>query len=72
VSTLAEIETAVPGLGLRELSQLEHLVRSTRLQRERQSRPSALDLPPLSLGTVLQPLGPDDDLLGEMMDDTRD
>ncbi|MFZ4766643.1 MAG: hypothetical protein ACOYMN_16950 [Roseimicrobium sp.] len=72
MSTLAEIETAVPGLGLSDLSHLEHLVRTMRLKRERQSRPSALDLPPLRLGTVLQPLGPDDDLLEEMMDDARD
>ncbi|MBX7209147.1 MAG: hypothetical protein K1X78_12590 [Verrucomicrobiaceae bacterium] len=71
MSTLAEIEIAVPGLGLSELSHLEHLVRATRLRRERQSRRSALDLPPLQLGTVLQPLSPDDDLLEEMMDDAR-
>ena len=71
MSTLAEIETAVPGLCLSELSHLEHLVRATRLRLRRQSRPSAFDLPPLRLGTVLEPLGPDDDLLEEMMDDTR-
>ncbi len=71
MSTLAEIETAVPSLGLRELEHLEHVVRATRLKRERQLRPSALDLPPLSLGVVLQPLSPDDDLLEEMMDEAR-
>jgi hypothetical protein len=32
-------------------------------------RTSILDFPPLVLGTVLRPLGPDDDLLGEMMAD---
>ena len=72
MSTLVEIESAVPGLGLSDLSRLEQLIRSIRLKRERQSRPSALDLPPLQLGTVLEPLGPDDDLLEEMMDDARD
>ena len=71
MSTLAEIEAAVPGLGLHELTHLERLVRATRLRLERQSRPSALDLPPLRLGTILQPLEPDDDLLEEMMDDAR-
>jgi hypothetical protein len=31
-------------------------------------RTSILDFPRLDLGTVLRPLGPDDDLLGEMLD----
>lgn len=34
-----------------------------------QSRQSIRDLPPLSLGQVLQPLTPDDDLLEEMRHD---
>ena len=29
---------------------------------------SILDFPRLDLGAVLRPLGPDDDLLGEMLD----
>jgi hypothetical protein len=33
-------------------------------------RTSILDFPRLDLGTVLRPLGPDDDLLGEMLDET--
>ena len=32
-------------------------------------RASILDFPRLDLGTVLRPLGPDDDLLGEMLDE---
>jgi hypothetical protein len=32
-------------------------------------RMSILDFPRLNLGTVLRPLGPDDDLLGEMLDE---
>jgi hypothetical protein len=32
-------------------------------------RTSILDFPRLDLGTVLRPLGPDDDLLGEMLDE---
>jgi hypothetical protein len=28
-------------------------------------------LPPLNLGKVIKPLEPDDDLLGEMLDDKR-
>jgi hypothetical protein len=32
-------------------------------------RMSILEFPPLDLGNVLRPLGPDDDLLGEMLDE---
>jgi hypothetical protein len=72
MSTLTEIETAIPGLDPLELERLEQFVRATRLSRERQRRASALDLPPLRLGTVLHPLHPDDDLLEEMIHDARD
>jgi hypothetical protein len=34
-------------------------------------RTSILDFPLLNLGAVLRPLGPDDDLLGEMLDEAR-
>ena len=34
-------------------------------------RISILDFPRLHLGTVLRPLGPNDDLLGEMLDEVR-
>ncbi|MCB1227319.1 MAG: hypothetical protein KDK99_15985 [Verrucomicrobiales bacterium] len=71
MSKLAEIESAVPDLGLQELVHLEQLVRETRLRRERKTRPSALDLPPLTLGKVLRPLDADDDLLEEMIHDAR-
>jgi hypothetical protein len=71
MSTLVDIETAVPSLGLQELAHLEHMVRATRVKRERQSKPSALDLAPLNLGALIRPLSPDDDLLEEMMDDAR-
>ncbi len=29
---------------------------------------SVLDIPPLNVGSILRPLGPDDDLLGEMLE----
>jgi predicted DNA-binding antitoxin AbrB/MazE fold protein len=32
---------------------------------------SVLDIRPVSLGKVLNPLSPDDDLLGEMLEDRR-
>jgi hypothetical protein len=69
MNTLAEIENAVPKLGMEELDELERYVRTVRLRRTKPSRPSALDLPPLQLGQVLRPLGPEDDLLEEMLND---
>jgi hypothetical protein len=72
MSTLAEIENAVPQLGVEELGELERFVRSVRLVRTKQRKPSALDLPPLRLGTMLKPLSAEDDLLEEMLNDARD
>ena len=71
MSTLAEIEAAIPQLSPEELSELESAVRAVRRRKQKASGRSALDLAPLQLGKVLRPLGPDDDLLGEMLDDTR-
>lgn len=70
MSTLADIEMAVPHLAADELSHLERLIHSLRTRRSRKQR-SALDLPPLQLGKVLKPLGAEDDLLEEMLNDHR-
>ena len=72
MSTLAEIEMAIPQLDLAELSHLKRVVHSLRLRKEQPRRLSAFDLSPLKLGKVLKPLTAEDDLLGEMLDDTRD
>lgn len=37
----------------------------------RRSQTSVLDMPPLNLGRVLRPMNGQDDLLEEMLDDTR-
>jgi hypothetical protein len=71
MSTLAEIEMAVPHLGVDELTHLERLIHALRMKKNR-TRRSALDLPPLNLGRVLKPLNNEDDLLEEMLDDARD
>lgn len=55
-----------------ELSELEHFGRALRLRRSREQQRSAFDLPPLRLGTVRMPLNAEDDLLEEMLNDTRD
>lgn len=70
MSTLAQIELALPHLAEEELSHLERFVHSLRRRRAQKSR-SALDLAPLRLGKVLKPLSAEDDLLEEMLDDPR-
>ena len=67
MSTLAEIELAVPHLAADELSYLERLVHSLRIRKAKKQR-SALDLPPLKLGKVLKPLSAEDDLLASRLD----
>lgn len=71
MSTLAEIELAVPHLAADELSHLERLIHSLRVRKAKTQR-SAFDLAPLDLGKVLKPLSAEDDLLEEMLDDSRD
>ena len=63
MSTLAEIELAVPHLAADELLQLERLIHSLRVRRSKTQR-CAFDLAPLELGKVLKPLSTEDDLLG--------
>ncbi len=57
MSTLTEVEAAVPQLSVKELIQLEQFVRQTRLVKIQQTGSSALELPPLDLGRMLTPLG---------------
>ena len=66
VSTLREIEAAVPELSAEDLAELERFVRSAR-ERQTVARHSVLDIAPVSLGGILRPLSDDDDLLGEMV-----
>lgn len=66
MSTLAEIEMAVPHLTADELSHLERLIHSLRVRKSKKQR-SAFDLAPLQLGKVLKPLSAEDDLLDEML-----
>ncbi len=63
MSTLAEIEMAVPHLAADELSHLERLIRSLRVRQTKKQR-SAFDLAPLQHGKVLNA---EDDLLDEML-----
>lgn len=62
MSTLTEIETAVPHLVADELSHLERLIHSLRVRHSKKQR-SAFDLAPLQLGKVLELLSAEGEML---------
>jgi hypothetical protein len=71
MSSLTEIEQATDALPLDQQESL-FVWLSGRLHRRRLasgSSHSVLDITPVSLGRVIRPLGPDDDLLGEMLEE---
>ena len=57
MSTLAEVESVVVQFSAEQLAELEQFVRRTRLEKTQGRGRSALDLPPLDLGEILQPVG---------------
>jgi len=68
MSTLAEIEAAVPKLNAKELAELEKFVQAERKKVALPAGHSVLDIPPVSVGHILQSLSVDGDLLGEMLE----
>ena len=68
MSTLAEIEEAVPHLSAEELAELERFVRKARQEQNRRKPHSVLDLKPAHLGEMLRPLGD----RGEWYDEMRE
>ena len=68
MSTLAEIEQAVPQLSAEELAELERFVRSARREKSREAGVSVFDLPPLDLGEMLRPLGDREEWYDEMLE----
>ena len=68
MSTLAEIEEAIPKLNAEELAELERFILAQRQETASAKRHSVLDIPTVSVGRILRPFSPDDDLLGEMLE----
>ncbi len=68
MSTLAEIEDAVPQLSAEELVKLERFVRMARRGKDREAGASVFDLPPLDLGGMLRPLGDREEWYDEMLE----
>lgn len=66
MSTISEIEKAVPKLSAQELAKLERLIRKTRCEREGKSKPTLRDIKPVSVGKILRPFGTRDEWYDEM------
>lgn len=57
MSTIHDIETMMAHLSPEQLAELEKLARQKRLEKIARGETSALDLPALDLGEILQPTG---------------
>ena len=75
MSTLDEIEAAVDQLPPQQQERLLYFLtarlhngRTVPLSMSARAGRSVLDIGPVSVGKVLRPLSPDDDLLGEMLE----
>jgi len=70
MSNLTEIERAADALPLEQQENLfAWLAERMRRRHLNSASPhSVLEIPPVSLGRVIRPLKPDDDLLGEMLE----
>ena len=68
VSTLAEIEEAVPLLSQDELTELERFVRLTKRTKAAAQPHSIMDIKPSSLGKMLRPLGTREEWHDEMLE----
>jgi hypothetical protein len=69
MSTISEIEKAVPQLSVEELAKLEQLIRKTKRDKEGARKPSLRDIEPVSVGKILQPLGTRDQWYDEMREE---
>jgi hypothetical protein len=67
MSTLAEIEAAIPQLTASELRELEKFLRKARQQKAQASGRSVLDMEPLNLGEMRGPLGSREEWYDEML-----
>ena len=68
MSTLAEIEAAIPQLTASELAELEQFVRRTKREKATEARRSVFDMQPLNLGEMLRPLGTCEEWYDEMLE----
>jgi hypothetical protein len=69
VSTLADIEKSIAQFSAEELAKLEEIIRKARRQKEQARKPSLRDTDPVSVGTILKPIGTRDEWYSEMLED---
>jgi hypothetical protein len=68
MSTLAEIEEAVPKLTAAELDELEQFLRRMRREKSTPAGHSVMDIQPSHLGGMLRPLGTRQEWYDEMLE----
>ncbi|MEO6741913.1 MAG: hypothetical protein ABIP20_16840 [Chthoniobacteraceae bacterium] len=68
MSTLAEIEAAIPQLTASELAELEQFVRKIKREKATEPRQSVFEMEPLNLGEMLRPLGTREEWYDEMLE----
>ena len=68
VSTLADIEKSIAQFSAEELAKLEEIIRKARRQKEQARKPSLRDTDPVSVGTILKPIGTRDEWYSEMLE----
>ena len=68
MSTLAEIEKAVPQLTASELAELERFVQKVKRERTSAVGHSIMEIKPSNLGKMLRPLGTREEWYDEMLE----
>lgn len=68
MSTLAEIEKAVPHFSAEELAELERFIRRARRAKEQSQKTSLRDIRPISVGQVFGSIGTREQWYDEMLE----
>ena len=68
MSTLSDIEKSIAQFSAEELAKLEEIIRKARRQKEQARKPSLRDTDPVSVGTILKPIGTRGEWYSEMLE----
>ena len=68
MSILADIEKSIAQFSAEELAKLEEIIRKARRQKEQARKPSLRDTDPVSVGTILKPIGTRGEWYSEMLE----
>jgi TATA-binding protein-associated factor Taf7 len=67
MGTLAEIEKFVSHFSAEELAELEQIIRKARREKEQVQNPRMRNTDPISVGTILKPIGTRNECYSEML-----